>query len=93
MYRLWFSDLFFFWRFVLALIMTIWFVLNLVDLIVRYWRLFHSSREWGTAGKYLLIQALRVNWRDVRGEVLQIGFWTGAFVVIIYAHRIIAPEV
>ena len=84
-------DLFYFWRRLLVVVVGIYCLITTVDRTIGYWRLLHGQeRHWGYARKYLLIQLLRVGWRDVGWELTQIAFASAVLVTLIWAHRFVS---
>jgi len=84
-------DLFFFWRQFLGIVLVCYCAILTIDRVVGYWRVLHGSeRHWGYVRKYLAIQLLRVNWRDVRWELAQIAFWLVVLAALVAAHAWLA---
>jgi hypothetical protein len=81
-------DLFFLWRRLLMIAVVAYVGVNTVDRVRGTWHVLHGrERYWGYTRKYLSIQLLRVGWRDVGWELVQIAFWLGVLSVVTAAHR------
>lgn len=74
----------------LVVVVGIYCLIMTADRMIGHWRVLHGQeRHWGFARKYLVVQLLRLGWRDVRREVLQIAFWLGMLATLIWAHRFV----
>jgi len=84
-------DLFIFWRGLLTIAVACYCGVLMIDRAVGWWRVLHGSeRHWGYVRKYLVIQLLRVGWRDMRWELTQIVLWLGMLGAVVAAHGWVA---
>jgi hypothetical protein len=83
-------DLFFFWRYLLAVVVGVYCVITAADRLIGCRRLLHGEeRHWSFARKYLVIQLLRVRWRDVGWELTQIACWLVVLAALVWGHRFV----
>jgi hypothetical protein len=81
-------DLFDFWRYLLGVLVCTYCFFITADRAIGCWRLVHGDeRYWGLARKYLVIQLLRVRWRDVAWEVTQLALWLVVLGALVWGHR------
>ena len=80
-------ELFFLWRGLLCAVVGSYCLVVTADRVIGLWWMVHGKeRYWGYTRKYLVIQLLRVSWRDVRWELMQIAFWLVALAALVGGH-------
>jgi len=80
-------DLFEMYRWLLALVCTVYTVVVTVRSVVNWLAYFRESRRTAVLGRYTLVLLLRMRLRRFAGELLQIAALVVVLVVLIYAHR------
>ena len=80
-------DLFETFRWLLAVVCTVYAVVVTARSLVGWWEYFRSSRETAILGRYTLVLLLRTRLRRFAGELVQIAVLTAFLVLLLYAHR------
>jgi hypothetical protein len=80
-------DLFDIFRWLLAVVCSVYAVVVTVRSLLSWLEYFASSRETAILGRYTLALLLRLRMRRFAGELLQIAGLTVVLVLLLYAHR------
>lgn len=80
-------DLFETFRWLLAVVCTVYAVVVTVRSLLGWLEYFASTRETAILGRYTLVLLLRIRMRRFAGELLQIAGLTAFLVLLLYAHR------
>lgn len=80
-------DLFDMFRWLLAVVCTVYAVVVTARSLVGWWEYFRSTRETAILGRYTLVLLLRVRLRRFAGELVQIAGLTVVLILLLYAHR------
>jgi hypothetical protein len=79
-------DLFQLFRWLLAIVGSVYTVVCAGQSLYRWLTYFGGSREKALLGRYTLVLLLRVRLRRFAGELCQIGFLLAALVGLVYVH-------
>ena len=82
------SDLFFIFRWWLAIVCTVYTIVVTWRSLWSWLLYFHSSRKTAVLGRYTLVLLLRLRIRRFAGELGQIVLLLSALVCLIYLHRL-----
>jgi hypothetical protein len=81
------EDPFLFFRTLLTVFLTVYFVLTTLSLLRQWWVvLAGGTREKELLRVYLAYQLLSIRTAALRTELAQIGLWLVALVVLLWAH-------
>jgi hypothetical protein len=80
-------DLFDVYRWLLALLVTVYTLVVVSRALYQWLGFFASSRHTQVAGRYALLLLLRIHVRRFRGELLSIAGLLALFVFIMYLHQ------
>jgi hypothetical protein len=80
-------DLFELFRWLLAIVCTVYTVVVTWRSLLGWLAYFQSSRETAVLGRYTLVLLLRTRFRRFAWELVQIIGLTVALLLLLYAHR------
>jgi hypothetical protein len=80
-------DLFQMYRWLLALVCTVYAAVVTVRSLGSWLAYFRESRQTAVLGRYTLVLLLRMRLRRFGGELIQIGLLLVVLIGLIYAHR------
>lgn len=81
-------DLFYVFRWLLAVVGTVYTLVCTGQSLYRWLAYFSSSRQTAILGRYTLVLLLRTRGRRFAWELCRIGFLVAVFVSLIYIHRL-----
>jgi hypothetical protein len=81
-------DLFYLFRWLLAMVGTVYTLVCTGQSLYRWLAYFQSSRQTAMLGRYTLVLLLRTRGRRFVSDLCQIGFLVAAFIGLIYIHRL-----
>ncbi|HSW46375.1 MAG TPA: hypothetical protein VLM89_12475 [Phycisphaerae bacterium] len=84
---MWDLDFFETFRWLLAMVCTVYAAVVTWRSLVGWLAYFQSSRETAVLGRYTLVLLLRMRVRRFAGELLQIVVLTAILILLLYAHR------
>lgn len=82
-------DLFIVYRWLLALVCTVYVIVTVGQSLLGWWSYFHSSRYTAVLGRYTAVLLLRIRVRRFAWELFQIAVLLLVLGGLLYGHRIL----